>query len=781
MVKPAVPRASLVLLLVLVLAVAGPGAAAFAPSAARAAESVSHALSVSGDGVSSYPPFAADLHHYGIRTTSATGGDVTVTATTDDPLGHVTIDGAVPDGNGQVSLTGLTAGQEIRVEYDDASGVTVDSLIYLPSDFPALVAATTGTPQPGDVFVNVGGYATALDENAVPVFLMSDRGGADFKRQPNGNYSTAVPVTANPAAGFVIAELGRHKAFEQVASHSALAPVVNTDSHDSILEQNGNQVTISYEDAGNRVDAVIQEADSAGHVLFSWNSYDHGFRESDAYVTGPPPLVDYMHINSIQITPDGDFLASFRNLSAVVKIARTAHDGYAEGDVIWQLGGKHNDFTFANDPFGGPCAQHTAYELPDGNLLLFDDGAKADPTLGPQTGDFCPDPNAQDPDLTRTARPESRAVEYSLDETTHTATVVWSYDPGDFYTAFAGSTQRLANGDTLIDWAFNGNPLNPIPIATEVNAAGDVVWQLSSPDAAFSYRAFKFPVPMAPSAPRSLSVVAGRNKVTATWRPPISQGVSPITGYRVFTSTSSTGPFDLAGRPTATSFTVSHLAGGTRLYVKVATDNAVGTSRKSPAGNAVAYDTPSAPRSLLTTTGKKKITLAWTAPATSGGAPITAYRVYRRTRGTAWKRVATTSSRSFADTGLKPGTRYYYQVAAVNTAGASPPSSAASGVPFTTPSVPRALLVTPENHALAVNWRAPASSGWTPITGYVVRYRACWIATGSCTLHLRTVESRTVTLRSLSPAKRYHVRVRAVNKGGYGPYTAAVAAVPFRS
>lgn len=107
------------------------------------------------------------------------------------------LDGMVPDTNGQVSLTGLTDGQEVRVEYDDALGVTVDSLIYLPSTFPALAATTTGTPQPGDVFINVAGYAAAVDQNAVPVFLMSAPGGADFKRQPKSSGWT-------PITGYVV-------------------------------------------------------------------------------------------------------------------------------------------------------------------------------------------------------------------------------------------------------------------------------------------------------------------------------------------------------------------------------------------------------------------------------------------------------------------------------------------------------------------------------------------------------------------------------------------------
>lgn len=445
-----------------------------------------HTMKVGGDGVSIYPSPSPDVYHYGIRTTAATGGTVTISASTSDPTGRVTIGtGSAQLGTASATLTGLTSGDKVTVTYDDADGVRVDSLIYLPSDFPQLVATTSGTPQRGDVFINVGGYATAVDQNAVPVFLTQNTGGADFKKQPNGNYSTSEYVGG--PAGYQIAEFD--KSFHRIGTHSARPPVVNTDAHDSILEPNGNQVTISYEpnvSDPNQWDAVIQEADPAGNVTFTWNSKDH-FTPADAYATGPPPTVDYMHINSIQITADGNFLASFRNLSAVVKIARS------DGHVIWQLGGKHNDFTFVDDPLNGPCAQHAAYELPNGHLLLFDDGAQYDARLGDQTGDFCPNPASPFPyTANRVARAHSRGAEYALDEVGHTATMVWDYDRSDIYTAFAGSAQRLSNGDTLVDWAFNGNAGSSIPLATEVDAARNIVWEITSPSGAFSYRAVKF-------------------------------------------------------------------------------------------------------------------------------------------------------------------------------------------------------------------------------------------------------------------------------------------------
>ena len=68
-----------------------------------------------------------------------------------------------------------------------------------------------------------------------------------------------------------------------------------------------------------------------------------------------------------------------------------------------------------------------------------------------------------------------------------TATMVWSYSRPDTYSRSMGSSQRLSNGNTLISW---GN--RPTVTATEVNAQGEVVWELfADSEKPWSYRAFR--------------------------------------------------------------------------------------------------------------------------------------------------------------------------------------------------------------------------------------------------------------------------------------------------
>ena len=176
------------------------------------------------------------------------------------------------------------------------------------------------------------------------------------------------------------------------------------------------------------------------------------------WIEPPPTLGDIDHPNSLTLDKDGNYVVSFRNAGEV-----TAIDS-ASGRILWRLGGAHNQFTFINDPLDGFSAQHFVRVLPNGHLLMFDNGWRHQPQ-------------------------ESRAVEYALDIPARTATMVWQYRHSPpLFAQFIGSAQRLSNGNTLIGWGFFG-------IATEVDAAGSAVWEgtLSNGDQNHFYRILKVP------------------------------------------------------------------------------------------------------------------------------------------------------------------------------------------------------------------------------------------------------------------------------------------------
>lgn len=474
---------------------------------AGAADSPSHSVVVSGAGVSTYPAYAAGIDRYAVRTTTDTAGTVDVTATTSDPDGTIFVNGT-PAANGQpLEVAGLEPGDEVAVAIDDAAGSSRQAFIYLPAGFPALSA--TGTRQDSStpyVFLGLGSFLskasfqTVVDANGVPVYVRETLEPHDFRPQPAGPaYTVFEPVKDSPddqEYGYRVLELDDQFHQTGVRRFTPLPDLGitpdDTDFHDVEYLADGRVVLVGYHRdfraGGPWLDAVIEIVEPDGSVDFVWDSKDE-VDPSEGYVFGGKGQ-DYAHINSVQMQPNGDLLASFRNLGQVMRIATTAHDGFAPGDVVWRMGGKRNEFTFLDDPAGGFCAQHDARLLPNGHLTLFDNGSRHDAggPIAPQTADMCPDPAG--PGEPRTARPQTRVVEYDLDDQAHTARLVWSYQVAGRYAPFAGNAQRLPGGDTLVGWsdAENNAGPEPAPIASEVTPAGDEAWSLAA-RGWFSYRA----------------------------------------------------------------------------------------------------------------------------------------------------------------------------------------------------------------------------------------------------------------------------------------------------
>ena len=256
-----------------------------------------------------------------------------------------------------------------------------------------------------------------------------------------------------------------------------------TTIHDFLLLPNGNAMMMAYDDrvmdlsySGGSLDALvmnvmIQEVTPEGEVAWEWSGWDHFFFEDTAVPSmltrEPPAIVDFVHPNGLALDLDGNILLSSRSLDEITKIDRET------GEIIWRLGGltdPNNEFTFIDDPLNGFTGQHMPVVLENGNLLLFDNGDRHDPPL-------------------------SRAVEYEIDAEARTATLVWSYDNGQYSRAM-GSVQRLTNGNTVIGWGvphadFVEDPARTT--VTEVDAAGEVVFELRLPQTLVSYRAYRLP------------------------------------------------------------------------------------------------------------------------------------------------------------------------------------------------------------------------------------------------------------------------------------------------
>ncbi|MDJ0691958.1 MAG: aryl-sulfate sulfotransferase [Xenococcaceae cyanobacterium MO_188.B32] len=248
-----------------------------------------------------------------------------------------------------------------------------------------------------------------------------------------------------------------------------------TDMHEFLYLDNGNVLMLSYRTrkvdltiAGGHPDAlvydpIVVEQTPKGENVWLWDGKNYlnildTTNGPDVHLDAiPPSRVDYAHPNALSFFPDGNLLLSLKHMDCVVKIDRQT------GNIIWILGGvncKNNEFTFLNDPNKGFSHQHNVRVLPNGNLLLFDNG-------------------------TLHTRPESRAVEYEIDEKNKTARLRWSYSNSQF-TPAQGSVERLPNGNTLIGWGFATHPF-----VSEVTLEGKVVLEMNLPEGQIVYRVYQ--------------------------------------------------------------------------------------------------------------------------------------------------------------------------------------------------------------------------------------------------------------------------------------------------
>lgn len=346
------------------------------------------------------------------------------------------------------------------------------------------------------------------NEYAAPVFMRNQRLNDNicFARQIMGNNGDSIYAEFDEMAGidFKINLNGYLTYFDK--SDSSFAMMDSSfnlvkkfymgngypcDEHDFLVYPDGHAFLMCYDAqivdmsvivAGGLVDAVVlglvlQELDEDGNVIFQWRSWDH-LEITDAvdnYVNLTLPEIDYVHGNSIDIDTDGNLLVSCRHLSSILKINKLT------GEIMWQMGGENNDFTFPNETgVNHFFYQHHFRLLPDGNYSMFNNA------------------NYQVPQA-------SSAKVYSLNQTTKTATLVWEYvhpkvtgynQSVDYYVygRAMGNVELLPNGNWLIGWGLLTNThLAPFPNITEVDSLGNIVWEMRYTDSTLvSYRAFKF-------------------------------------------------------------------------------------------------------------------------------------------------------------------------------------------------------------------------------------------------------------------------------------------------
>jgi uncharacterized protein YkwD len=266
--------------------------------------------------------------------------------------------------------------------------------------------------------------------------------------------------------------------------------------------------------------------------------------------------------------------------------------------------------------------------------------------------------------------------------------------------------------------------------------------------------------------------------------------VTDVTGFNVYVGTT---PGGQSGTPvnssrilaTAKGFTITGLTNGTRYYVVVRALNRGGLGAKSAELAITAATAPSPPRTPTAYAGNGQANLSWTAPASTGGAAITRYNVYRGTvaGGEAKTPVNPTplpaTARSYTAKGLTNTTRYYFVVRASNVVGVSLPSAEVSATPVGVPNAPTNAVAYAGNASAGLRWSAP-NIEQSSITGFNV-YKGTSPGGESGTpvnASPLSPSATSYTVNGLANGTTYRFTVKAVNAVGKSAPSNEVAAKP---
>lgn len=168
---------------------------------------------------------------------------------------------------------------------------------------------------------------------------------------------------------------------------------------------------------------VIQELDKNKNLIYEWSTQGHfNIADIDPVFLTDTGKIDIPHLNAFDIDSAGNFLLCPRYTNEVVYVDKKS------GDVQWRFGGKRSDFIITEQPWPF-IGQHDARFLPNGNIMLFDNGYSIPGNCH-----------------------NAHSAEYKLNMQSKTAESVWNGGLPGVISESTGSTQRLPNGGTLISY-----------------------------------------------------------------------------------------------------------------------------------------------------------------------------------------------------------------------------------------------------------------------------------------------------------------------------------------
>jgi hypothetical protein len=218
------------------------------------------------------------------------------------------------------------------------------------------------------------------------------------------------------------------------------------------------------------INGVVQEIDIAtGQVLFQWNSEDHvPFSQSEQPLPASASTPwDWFHINAVKLDTNGNLLIDARDTWTTYEVS------LANGNIIWQLGGKDSSFTLQAAPG----------QVLDGAGEIF--AWQHDPeALGNDTYTFFDNESSGTPLL-----PYSRAITVKLNQRTKVATLVASENqPEGLSAPSQGNAQTTPEDNLVVGWGA-------LPYFSEFDPSGRLIFNAEFPAGVNTYRAYQFPWP----------------------------------------------------------------------------------------------------------------------------------------------------------------------------------------------------------------------------------------------------------------------------------------------
>lgn len=414
-----------------------------------------------------------------------------------------------------------------------ASGFRYDrsaDLTPTPQGFPLLTVDNDDDPSDGKLymanfkFVQTQGetYRMVLDKQGSILYAQTSDSHVilDFKPHSNGRYT----YFDSPTSTFVVLDSNMN-----VTDTLRAANGYDMDGHDFRYNADGSYYVIALhyfkkdmrpvfpgaDSNATVIDNVVQEFDKENNLIWEWRGLDHYQLTDIENESLSGPIVDYCHMNAIEIDTDGNLLLSCRHMDEITKVNRQS------GEIMWRWGGKHNEFTFRFDTTGF-SHQHAIRYVPTGTYTLFDNG-----NYHQHSATF------------------SRAVEYKLDQVNKVASQVWEFRHQPLTYGYAmGYVQRLPNGNTLIGWGACANVA-----VTEVGPFNRTVFEMSMDSGNYSYRAYKYPAEYLQSTVHK-SVDATASGTMTCYPNPVRESAE-VRFSVAHTSPIDVTLFDLLGRPVA--------------------------------------------------------------------------------------------------------------------------------------------------------------------------------------------------------------------------------------